>query len=136
MVETKEAATLVDPPFVDQAESAPVEPVVTMAQLLVASEVGAPVVHETPLVVASASSPSPFLGAGASRLVDDRRLIEEVLKEFDPVHWLSELSTSWTSFMARVTSFGDMLQVSILPCLPSFCLGVFFFFFLFSFCFT
>jgi hypothetical protein len=126
MVGTQEAATLVDPPSIDQVESALVEPIVTVAQLLVSSEVGVLVVHETPLVVASASSPYPSLGAGASHFVDDRRLIEEVLKEFGPVHRLSKLSASWTSFMAGATSFGDMLQVSILPCLPSFCLGVFF----------
>lgn len=52
--------------------------------------------------------------------MDDRHLAEEVVKEFDPAHRLSELSASWTSLMAGAASFDKMLQVNIYVFISSF----------------
>lgn len=41
-------------------------------------------------------------------------MVEDVLKEYDPIHRLSELSATWTTL---ATSFGEKLQVDVLPCL-------------------
>lgn len=88
------------------------------------------------MVVASASVPSTSLSAGTSRFMDDQRLVEEVLKEFDPAHRLVELSSAWTTLLEGATSFGNMLEVRFLACLhslardlPSFAYVFFFFLF-------
>lgn len=85
---------MVDPSSADQAESIQVDHEVTVAELPAVAEEGVPMVWETPLVVASASAPSTSLSAGTSHFMDDQRLVEEVLKEFDPAHRLVELSSA------------------------------------------
>lgn len=71
VVGTQGATSLVDPPSTNQAKSALVVPIIIVAQLPIASVVGAPEVRETPVVVASASSPSPSSGAGPNRFADE-----------------------------------------------------------------
>jgi hypothetical protein len=120
--------SLDDPTIVDQAESAPVLPSSPVMLLPMASEVGAQIVQEPSMGVASTSLPAPSPGADAGHFMYDARL-EEVLKALDPAHRLAELTSSWKELL---TTFGEKLQVNISMIL-FFKLKVFFSFFSHSF---
>jgi hypothetical protein len=107
---------------------------VTVAQNLAASVARVDVVHDATLVRASALLPS---SPDAVRFAGDQRLVDEVLRGFNPAFHLFELSSSWVSLMAGASSFKEKLQVSSLYLLFSlsfwldvcfFCLLLIFFF--------
>jgi hypothetical protein len=82
---------------------------VTMAVGLSKEVVGAPAAHVTALVLSSShQSVSPHVALGTS----SQRLDDDVLREFDATHRLSELTTNWEILMADAASFGEKLQVS------------------------
>jgi hypothetical protein len=62
--------------------------------------VGASVVLDTALVLASTSSRS-------------QRLAEDVVLEFDAIHRLSKLTTAWEGLSTGAASFGELLHVGI-----------------------
>lgn len=78
----------------EHAESAPAQDALVAEGNPVATSAVAP---EMPLPLAVVSSSSPPTSLMSDRH-DDQSLVEEVLKEFDPAHWLLELTTAWAAF--------------------------------------
>jgi hypothetical protein len=68
------------------------------------------------MVVNYRQQPSP---STAGQFLDNQRLKDDVVLEFDATHHLSKLTAAWEGLSSRAASFGEQLQV-----------GIFFFFFL------
>jgi hypothetical protein len=87
-----------------------------VVEKLAAEAVGGSTVQDTTLVVVSTSLPCP---PPAGQSLDNQRLEDNVVLEFDATHHPSKLTAAWEGLSAGVVSFGEQLQV-----------GIFFFFFL------
>ena len=84
-------------------------PEVTMAIASGPSKGLASASREVALVIPSSprpASPSPSLASSGPSFAND------VVKQFDATHRLSELTAAWGSLSTLATSFGEKLQVS------------------------
>jgi hypothetical protein len=92
-----ETVILAEQPAIESAH--PME-VMTVVGRRTEDTAGASTMLDTTLVPALTSSPTQCLA-------------EDVVLEFDATHHLSKLTTAWEGLSARVTYFGELLQVGI-----------------------
>jgi hypothetical protein len=91
-------------------ESPYFEAIMTVVEKLTAKAAGGSTVQDMALVVVFTSLPSP---PPAGQFLDNQHLEDDVVLEFDATYRLSKLTMAWEGLLARMTSFGEQLQVGI-----------------------